>query len=181
MKAINNILVIYLFLLINVKSSTTISFSSSGDGYTVSGNVVTITSNGEYDIKGIQNNKQIIASSSCTINLYSFTLTNSGTLTPILVRAEQTLKLVLIEESTLQDSSTNENDGTIYLSKGASLIISGTGTLNINPYKLMAINGTDGTSLTVNDGPSINIKSTSSNVGGIYMRKEINFNNAKYT
>ena len=79
MKAINNILVIYLFLLINVKSSTTISFSSSGDGYTVSGNVVTITSNGEYDIKGIQNNKQIIASSSCTINLYSFTLTNSGT------------------------------------------------------------------------------------------------------
>ena len=181
MKAINNILVIYLFLLINVKSSTTISFSSSGDGYTVSGNVVTITSNGEYDIKGIQNNKQIIASSSCTINLYSFTLTNSGTLTPILVRAEQTLKLVLIGESTLQDSSTNENDGTIYLSKGASLIISGTGTLNINPYKLMAINGTDGTSLTVNDGPSINIKSTSSNVGGIYMRKEINFNNAKYT
>ena len=46
-------------------------------------------------------------------------------------------------------------------------LISGTGTLNINPYKLMAINGTDGTSLTVNDGPSINIKSTSSNVGGI--------------
>ena len=167
MKAINIILVIYLFLFINVLTSTTISFSSSGDGYTVSGNVVTITSDGEYDITGTQTDKQIIVSSSCTINLNTFTLTNSGSLTPILVDEEQTLNLVLNGESTLLDSSTNENDGTIYLAEGASLIISGTGTLNINPYKLMAINGTDETSLTVNDGPTINIQSTSSNAGGI--------------
>jgi len=46
---------------------------------------------------------------------------------------------------------------------------------------MMAINGTDDTSLTVNDGPTINIQSSSSNAGGIYMRKEIIFNNAKYT
>ena len=135
MKAINIILVIYLCLFINVLSSTTISFSSSGDGYTVSGNVVTITSDGEYDISGTQTNKQIIVSSSCTINLNTFSLTNSGSLTPILVEDDQTLNLVLTGESTLQDSSTNENDGTIYLEEGASLIISGTGTLNINPYK----------------------------------------------
>jgi len=135
MKAINVILVIYLFLFINVLSSTTITFSSSGDGYTVSGNVVTITSDGEYDISGTQINKQIIVSSSCTINLNTFSLTNSGSLTPILVEDDQTLNLVLTGESTLQDSSTNENDGTIYLEEGASLIISGTGTLNINPYK----------------------------------------------
>lgn len=82
-------------------------------------------------------------------------------------KKEQTLNLVLNGESTLQDSSTNENDGTIYLEDGSSLIISGTGTLNINPYKLIDINEIDDISLTVNDGPTINIQSTSSNAGGI--------------
>ena len=46
----------------------------------------------------------------------------------------------------MTDSSSNENDGTIYLDEGATLTISGTGTLNINPNKLMAINGTEFTS-----------------------------------
>ena len=65
----------------------------------------------------------------------------------------------------MTDSSSNENDGTIYLDKGATLTISGTGTLNINPNKLMVINGTDSTSLIVNDGPTINIESSLSHVG----------------
>ena len=41
----------------------------------------------------------------------------------------------------------------------------------------MAINGTDSTSLIVNDGPTINIESTSGYVGGIYLREAIAFNN----
>ena len=41
----------------------------------------------------------------------------------------------------------------------------------------MAINGTDSTSLIVNDGPTINIESTSGYVGGIYLREAITFNN----
>ena len=44
----------------------------------------------------------------------------------------------------------------------------------------MAINETEDTSLTVNEGPTINVESTSSTIGGIYLRKEINFNNAMY-
>ena len=81
----------------------------------------------------------------------------------------------------MTDSSSNENDGTIYLDEGATLTISGTGTLNINPNKLMAINGTESISLTVNDGPTINIESSTSNVGGIYLRESITFNNAIFT
>ena len=69
--------------------------------------------------------------------------------------------MALSGTSSLTDSSTNANDGTIYLQSGASLTLSGTGTLNITPNKMMAINGTDSTSLTVSGGPTINIQSTS--------------------
>jgi len=179
MKAIFILLIAYLFSF--SLSSTTISFSTSGDGYTVSNGVVTISSEGTYDISSTETNKKIIVSSSCTLNLNSFSLTNSGTLTPILINSGKQLSLVLSGESTLTDSSTNENDGTIYLESGASLIISGTGTLNINPNKLMAINGTTSTSLTVNDGPTIKITSTSTNAGGVYLRTSITFNNAIFT
>ena len=102
-------------------------------------------------------------------------------MTPILIDENQEVELVLEGESTLIDSSSNENDGTIYLQNGASLIISMEGTLNINPNKLMAINGTNNTSLTVNDGITINIESSSSNAGGICLRNTISFNNAIYT
>jgi len=45
----------------------------------------------------------------------------------------------------------------------------------------MAINGTESTSLIVNGGPTINIESSIPNVGGIYLRDSITFNNAKFT
>ena len=41
----------------------------------------------------------------------------------------------------------------------------------------MAINGTDSTSLNVNDGATINIQSSSSNAGAVYFRSSITFNN----
>ena len=177
--------VIYILLIVClcsfVELSTTISFSSSGDGYTVSNGVVTISSEGTYDLSSTETNKKIIVSSSCTLNLNSFSLVNSGSLTPILIESGYQVSLVLNGESTLTDSSTNENEGTIYLKNGASLIISGTGTLNINPNKLMAINGTESTSLTVNGGPTIKISSSSTNAGGIYLRSAITFNYAIFT
>ena len=52
--------------------------------------------------------------------------------------------------------------------------------MNLNPNKNMAINGTDSTSLTVNGG-TIKVTSSSSNVGGIYLRKQITFNNCEYS
>ena len=155
MKLKNVLIILFIFSLSNVQSA--INFDTSGTGYTVSGNVVTISGGGTYDLENSQTNKNIIISKSCTLNLNSFSLTNSGSLTPILVSASQTLTLVLTGSSTLQDSSTNKNEGIIYLESGASLIISGTGTLKLAPNKMMAINGTDSTSLTVNDGATINI------------------------
>lgn len=173
------IIFLYSTLFINIHSSTQISFSTSGTGYTVSDNVVTITGDDSYDLSGDDlSDKNIIVSSSCTLNFNSFNLKNTGTLTPLIISENQAVKIVLTGESTLQDSSTNENNGTIYLQKGASLTISGTGTLNIYPYKYLAINGTEETSLTVNDGATIEISSESTEVGGIYLRKAITFNNA---
>ena len=183
MKKMYLFVLIYLISISFIQTSTIISFDSSGDGYTLNEDktVATISNTGTYDLSGSLTDKKIIASSSCTINLNSVTLSNSGSLTPILIDENQEVELVLSGESTLTDSSSNENDGTIYLQNGASLTISGEGTLNINPNKLMAINGTNNTSLTVNDGITINIESSSSNAGGIYLRNTITFNNAIYT
>lgn len=180
MKIMYILLIICFSSLTNVQT-TSVSFSSDGEGYSISDNVVTISSEGTYDLSSTETNKKIVISSSCTLNLNSFSLINSNSLTPILVGENQQVNLVLTGESTLTDSSTNENEGTIYLQSGASLIISGNGILNINPFKLMAINGTDSTSLTVNEGSTINIQSTSTNAGGIYLRTAITFNNAIFT
>ena len=175
MKAIYILLFACLFFLI--QSSTTISFSSSGDGYTVSDNVVTISSDGTYDLTTTETNKKIIVASSCTLNLNSFSLINSGTLTPIIISSGKQVSLVLTGESTLTDSSSNENEGTIYLESSASLIISGTGTLNLNPNKQMALYGQTSSSFIGNDGANIKISSNLQNIWGIYSLGKINFNN----
>ena len=171
------IFLIFLSLFITIISSTSISFSSIGEGYTIEDDILTITGEGEYDLSTSETDKEILVKSSCTLKFNSFSLSNSGSLTPLLISSEKQVNLVLTGESTLIDSSNNEHEGTIYLESGATLTISGTGILNIKPNKLMAINGTDSTSLIVNDGPSINIESTSGYVGGIYLREAITFNN----
>ena len=173
-----------IFLLIlssfNIIKSESISidFTTAGEGYSISGDIVTITSEGTYSLTGTQINKKIIVSSSCKLNLNEFILSNSESLTPLLITENKAVEIVLSSDSTLIDSATNENNGTIYLQSGASLTISGTGSLLITPNKLMAINGTEGTSLTVNDGANIMIQTDSTNAGGIYLRKSIICNNA---
>ena len=142
---------------------------------------MTISSAGSYDLSGTVTDKNIVLSASCTLNLNSFSLTNSGSLTPILISSSQTVTMTLTGSSNLIDSSSNSNEGTIYLQSGASLTISGTGTLSITPNKLMAINGTDTTSLTVSGGPTINIQSSSTNAWWVYLRDSVTFNNAIFT
>ena len=85
MKLKNVLIILFIFSLSNVQSA--INFDTSGTGYTVSGNVVTISGGGTYDLENSQTDKNIIISKSCTLNLNSFSLTNSGSLTPILVSA----------------------------------------------------------------------------------------------
>ena len=183
MKLADIFLILCLSFLIPALNSNpiSISFDTSGTGYTISDNTVTINNDGDYDLINSYTNKQIIVSSSSTLNLNSFSLINSNELTPIIISSNKEVELVLSGESTLQDSSTNSLDGVIYLQSGAKLTISSTGTLNINPNKFMAINGTTETSLIVNDGANIKITSSSKSVGGIYLRKGITFNNAIYT
>ena len=64
-----------IFLLIlssfNIIKSELISidFTTAGEGYSISGDIVTITSEGTYSLTGTQINKKIIVSSSCKLNL----------------------------------------------------------------------------------------------------------------
>ena len=79
------IFLIFLSLFITIISSTSISFSSNGEGYTIEDNILTITGEGEYDFSGEVENKEILVDASCTLNLNEFSLSNSGSLTPLLI------------------------------------------------------------------------------------------------
>ena len=176
------IFLLYLLSFIIIKSdSIPIDFTTSGEGYSISGDVLTITSEGSYTLTGTQVNKKILVDTSSTLNFNGFILSNSGSLTPIVIGENKAVEIVLSSDLTLIDSETNENNGTIYLQRGASLTISGTGTLMITPNKLMAINGTDETTLTINNKANVIIRTESTNAGGIYLRKSITCNDAKIT
>ena len=177
MKSINIIILLSFSLYIISQTSTPISFTNPGTGYSISGNTVTITSDGTYELTGSETNKQIIVSSSSKIYLNSFSLINNNNLTPIIINSNKNVELILKGESTLQDSSTNSNNSIIYLQSSSSLIISGTGTLNLNPNKQMALYGQTSSSFIGNDGANIKISSNLQNIWGIYSLGKINFNN----
>ena len=77
---------------------------------------------------------------------YYLTFTSSGSLTPLIIDSSNSATMTSSGISTLTDSSSNENEGVIYLKSGANLTISGDGTLYFTPYKNMAINWTSSTS-----------------------------------
>ena len=61
MKLINTIILLSFSLYIISQASTPISFTNPGSGYSISGNTVTITSDGTYELTGSEIKKQIIA------------------------------------------------------------------------------------------------------------------------
>jgi len=82
------IFLILFSLFITIISSTAVSFESDGEGYTIEDNIdniLTITGEGEYDFSGEVENKEILVDASCTLNLNEFSLSNSGSLTPLLI------------------------------------------------------------------------------------------------
>ena len=128
MKVIYFILFILLSSFINIKpDSISANFTTAGEGYTISGDILTITGEGTYNFSGYYTNKKIIVSSSCKLNFRGFTINNNESLTPLVISENKVVEIVLFSYSDLFDSKTNENNGTIYLESGASLIISGTG------------------------------------------------------
>ena len=174
--------IICLISLFGIHSSTQISFDSPGEGNSVNneGTVLTISSEGEYEMSGEFSDKGIIVAASCKLTFEGLSIYNSESLTPLLINENIAVEINLMGETNLQDSSSNENDGTIYLKAGASLTFSGEGIIHIYPNKMMGINGTDDTSLTVNGAVSIKIESNSENAGGIYLRKSITFNSGDF-
>ena len=79
------IFLILFSLFITIISSTAVSFESDGEGYTIEDNILTITGEGEYDFSAEVDNKEILVDASCTLNLNEFSLSNSGSLTPLLI------------------------------------------------------------------------------------------------
>ena len=123
MKLFIIIILLNLSLYIKTQTSIPISFTNPGTGYTISGNVVTITTAGTYDLTGSVTDKQIIVASSSKLNLNSFSFINDENLSPIIINSNQNVELILSGESTLQDSSSNVNNGVIYLQNSATLTI----------------------------------------------------------
>ena len=132
-----------------------------------------------YTLTGTGFDKNILIFYSSTITLKSFTLISSGKLTPLIINSDANVKLILEGTSTIIDSAENENDSVIFLRKGATLNITGNGTLNIITNKLMAIKGENSTSLILNNG-TIKIFSTKTKAGGIYLKNNIEINNGNF-
>lgn len=158
-------------IIINVSETL-----STTDNYIVERNTIILSNNILYDFSGETNIYNIKVSCSCKIILKSLSI-SSPIYPAILIEENKEVNLELIGESKLADTKSNQNEGVIYLNEEAKLIISGKGKLYIQPNKCMAINGTESSSLTVNSGEII-IESTSTDVGGIHLNKEIIFNNA---
>lgn len=184
MKNINIFLVLLFILSINAENIIQINLNltqKSTSDYSVDENTIKlIKKGGKYQLKGISADKNIIISASSKVYLNSLTLNSTSTnLTPIIINENCSVTLVLSGKSYLEDSFDNENEGVIFMKKGASLTITGPGILNIYPNKYMAINGSDLTYLTINNG-TLNITSESPSSGGIYVRKGIKFNGGNF-
>ena len=80
-------IILFLALILSIKSDETIDFSSlsSGTGYTISGNTITISSDGTYTLKGTNTDKSIFVSSAAILILDSLSLASSGELTPLII------------------------------------------------------------------------------------------------
>ena len=176
---------IFLFLIILINTDDKeikIDFSNTlttNSDYTVERNTVILSKEDiVYNLTGTSNNYNIKVSASCSIILNSLKL-SSPSFAPILIEENKVVNINLTGESTLSDKSSNQNEGVIYLNEEAKLIINGEGILNISPNKHMGIFGKESSSLIVNGG-TINIKSNANNVGGIYLSKEIIFNDGNY-
>ena len=173
-------LLIMLFIILLIKSDDIIKIDvsnilSTTDDYIIERNTIILSKNIPYDITGNTNIYNIKVSSSCKITLNSLII-SSPIYPAILIEENKEVNLILKGKSKLSDTKSNQYEGVIYLNEESKLIISGEDLLTIKPNKHMAINGAESTSLIVESG-EININSTATDVGGIYLNKEIIFNN----
>ena len=166
MKTNNVSLLLWIILSIQmtqVLNSVTITLSSSmtdatEDSYQIQSNILTLTSNEEYIIKGScsECGIEVKKETSPTITLSSVTIDNSQT-GPFVIKKSANVNLILEGISNITDNETDENStdfegASIKFKSGSNLTISGTGTLIVNGNIKNGIKGASGSNLIINSG-----------------------------
>ena len=143
----------------HISNSVTITLSSSmtdttEDTYQIKSNILTLSSNEEYIIKGScsECGIEVKKGTSPTITLSSISIDNSQT-GPFVAN----VNLILEGLSTIIDKETDENSSDfegagIKFKSGSNLTISGAGTLIVNGNIKNGIKGASGSNLIINSG-----------------------------
>ena len=146
-----------------ISNSVTITLSSSmtdttEDTYQIKSNILTLSSNEEYIIKGScsECGIEVKKGTSPTITLSSISIDNSQT-GPFIIKKSANVNLILEGISTIIDKETDENSSDfegagIKFKSGSNLTISGTGTLIVNGNIKNGIKGASGSNLIINSG-----------------------------
>ena len=166
MKTKGVFLLIWIILSVQISqvtSSVAITLTSSmtdttEDTFQIKSNILTLTSDEEYIIKGScsECGIEVKKGTSPSITLSSITIDNSNT-GPFVIKKNCDVKLILEGKSTIIDKETDENaedfEGAgIKFKSGSTLTISGTGTLIVNGNIKNGIKGASGSNLIINSG-----------------------------
>ena len=157
------LLMVFSFQISLVANSVEITLTSSmanitADTYKINKNIVTLTSNEEYIIKGTcsECGIEVKKGTSPTITLSSIKIDNSLT-GPFVIKKSVNAKLILEGISTIIDKETDENlddfEGAgIKFKSGSNLTIDGTGTLIVLGNIKNGIKGASASNLVINGG-----------------------------
>ena len=166
MKTKGVFLLIWIILSVQISqvaSSVAITLTSSmtdttEDTFQIKSNILTLTSDEEYIIKGScsECGIEVKKGTSPSITLSSITIDNSNT-GPFVIKKNCDVKLILEGKSTIIDKETDENaedfeGASIKFKSGSTLTISGTGTLIVNGNIKNGIKGASGSNLIINSG-----------------------------
>lgn len=168
-------LISILELFIFIKSDSSIDFSSltEGTGYSVSDNIVTITTSGTYTLTGTSTTGSLVIADSLTnviliFNSLSLTSTSKTLLT---IGSYSSVNIQISQISTLDTTGFSA----IKLNSNSTLSINGSSTLSVKGT--YGFEGDNTTTLTINSG----IISITATTDGIYVGKAITINDGTLT
>ena len=168
-------LISILELFIFIKSDESIDFSSlaSGTGYSVSDNIVTITTSGTYTLTGTSTTGSLVIADSLTnVNLIFNSLSlSSSTKTLLTIGSSSSVNIQISQTSTVNATGYSA----ITLNSNSVLTINGSSVLSI--AGTYGFEGDNTTSLTINSG----IISISATTDGIKIGNEIIINDGTLT
>ena len=156
------ILFLISILLIQIKTVDIILSSSMDDTeqstYSISNNILTLNTSGEYTISGSCSDCQILVekSTSPSITLNSINIDNSKS-GPFVIKKSAKVNLTLNGESTITDTETDESSDDyegagLKFKSSSTLTINGNGKLNVIGTIKNGIKGASGSKLIINGG-----------------------------